>query len=428
MPASHDAAPDHRDCPRRPLANGITVTAPSPPRLVIEWGWGVTVYPARWEGDRWRAVWFENGRRRQCESRTEDGLAARLDEVAERLAAGAPNMERPGADLIAWYLCPDRLPPDRQWSRKHTHTQHRLCERFAIPVIGAVTCQDIAATDMQQIVNAAPTAGEGSRVQSMISALVSAGITGGYLVSPRLRDVHWQALGRSQPTPLASVAGESALWVDLAEIPSDEDMAQLGQAMADGRHGDRAELMANTAAYSGLRWGELAALTVDQADAGGRVITVDRKVVEVAGHLYVEAPKNRKYRRTIYPQQTPAGYPLAERLAARAEQARAEQEAGTNPLGLVFPSPRGKHWRSSNFSRNVLAPAYRAAGWRDGDGYGRWTWHSLRHVFCTTALFTWKLDATDVSRMAGHANYRITLDMYVGTTAGILDRARAATS
>ena len=33
-----------------------------------------------------------------------------------------------------------------------------------------------------------------------------------------------------------------------------------------------------------------------------------------------------------------------------------------------------------------------------------------------------ELDATDVSRMAGHANYRITLDMY----AGILDRARQA--
>ena len=71
--------------------------------------------------------------------------------------------------------------------------------------------------------------------------------------------------------------------------------------------------------------------------------------------------------------------------------------------------------------------AYREAGWRDADGNGKWTWHSLRHVFCTTALFTWKLDATDVSRMAGHANYRITLDMYVGTTAGVLDRARTAT-
>jgi integrase len=85
------------------------------------------------------------------------------------------------------------------------------------------------------------------------------------------------------------------------------------------------------------------------------------------------------------------------------------------------------YWRSSNFSRNVLKRAYLAAGWRGGDGNGTWTWHSLRHVFCTTALFTWKLDPTDVSRMAGHASYRTTLDMYVGTTAGVLDRARTAT-
>jgi integrase len=87
----------------------------------------------------------------------------------------------------------------------------------------------------------------------------------------------------------------------------------------------------------------------------------------------------------------------------------------------------GKYWRSSNFNRRILQPAYLKAGWRDSTGAGQWTWHSLRHVFCTTALFTWKLDATDVSRMAGHANYRITLDMYVGTTAGVLDRARTAT-
>jgi hypothetical protein len=96
-------------------------------------------------------------------------------------------------------------------------------------------------------------------------------------------------------------------------------------------------------------------------------------VIEVAGHLYIEAPKCRKYRKTIYPRRTPAGYPLAEKLAARIEQARAEQEAGTNPLGLIFPSPTGKHWRSSNFNRNVLKRAYTAVGWRDADGNGRWT-------------------------------------------------------
>jgi hypothetical protein len=190
---------------------------------------------------------------------------------------------------------------------------------------------------MQQVVNAAPTAGEGTRVQGMISALVSAGVDGGYLVNPRLSKVHWQAGDRPVPDPVVRVSGESVLWVDPAEIPSDGDILRLGGALAAGRHGERDELMAYAAAYSGLRWGELAALTIGQVEPGSRVIAVDRKVVEVAGHLYVEAPKNRKRRKTIYPRRAPGGYPLAERLAARIEAATAEQEAGTNPLGLDFP-------------------------------------------------------------------------------------------
>ena len=52
---------------------------------------------------------------------------------------------------------------------------------------------------------------------------------------------------------------------------------------------------------------------------------------------------------------------------------RAEQDSGSNPLGLVFPSPHGKHWRSSNFNRNVLKHAYLEIGWRDADGNGHWT-------------------------------------------------------
>ena len=58
----------------------------------------MTVYPAREPGGRWRAVWYEGGTRRQCEAATEDRLAARLEKVTERLAADAPNLERPGAD------------------------------------------------------------------------------------------------------------------------------------------------------------------------------------------------------------------------------------------------------------------------------------------------------------------------------------------
>ena len=141
------------------------------------------------------------GRRRQCEARTEGWLAARLKNVTQRLAADAFNMERTGAELIAHYLDPDRLPIDRRWSRRHADTQRRLCGRFAAPVIGDILCQDIKTWHMQQIVNAAPTAGEGARVHGMISALVTAGIAAGFLVNPRLKDVHWQPRRRRRPPP-----------------------------------------------------------------------------------------------------------------------------------------------------------------------------------------------------------------------------------
>ncbi len=78
------------------------------------------------------------------------------------------------------------------------------------------------------------------------------------------------------------MAGESVLWVDSAEIPAADDVDLLGKALSRGRRGDLEELMANTAAYSGLRWGELTALGTGQVDTDTRVITVGRKVVEVA--------------------------------------------------------------------------------------------------------------------------------------------------
>jgi hypothetical protein len=85
----------------------------------------------------------------------------------------------------------------------------------------------------------------------MISALVTAGVDAGYLVNSRLAKVHWQAGNRPLPAIQVTVAGESALWVDPAEIPSGGDIGKLGRVLAAGTHGERDVLMANTAAYSG---------------------------------------------------------------------------------------------------------------------------------------------------------------------------------
>jgi hypothetical protein len=53
-------------------------------------------------------------------------------------------MERPGADLIAHFLDPDRLPVSKRWSRRHADTQRWLCRRFAAPVIAAVAADSPA--------------------------------------------------------------------------------------------------------------------------------------------------------------------------------------------------------------------------------------------------------------------------------------------
>jgi integrase len=409
------------------------MTAPAASTVPSKWDWGhgITVYEARWDGDPWRAVFTENGCRRWRQAATRDALAAKLEQVTERLAADAPRMEQPGAELIAHYLSDARHPVHQRWSRKHKDTQRSLCERFAVPAIGTIACQDITVEHMQLIVNAAHTAGEGERLRCCLKAMAAAGIDDGYLVNPKLatlKKVHWEPAGRPVPEPRMQAAGESAEFVDPAEIPADDNIAALATALSQGRRGDLDELMAYTAAYSGLRLGELLALGVNQIAVAAREITVDRKVVEVRGRQFLEAPKFRKSRKTVYPVQTPQGYPLAEKLAARAAQVSVEMEVGTNPYGLLFPSPKGKYWRASNLGRRVLAPAYRTAGWRGAETNSRWTWHSLRHVFCVTALFTWKTDPGVVSLMAGHAKSRTTWDMYVGNTAGALDRARMATA
>ena len=76
-------------------------SARDPGRVVVEAGWGIVVYPPEVAGGLWRATFTENGVRRYRQARSEAQLAARLDKVRERLAAGAPDMERPGAEFTS---------------------------------------------------------------------------------------------------------------------------------------------------------------------------------------------------------------------------------------------------------------------------------------------------------------------------------------
>jgi integrase len=175
------------------------------------------------------------------------------------------------------------------------------------------------------------------------------------------------------------------------------------------------ELEVLLVAYSGLRWGEHAALTADRLEPGQRRIVVDRQVIETRHHLALSAPKNRRRRATMYPARTPEGVELASLVARRLRE--------LPPEALLFPAPRGAWARRSNYHRNVFDPAATAAGWpRRPDGRSVWTFHSLRHVFATWALSQPGARIEDVSHLMGHSSVRITQDIYVNPDGDLFER------
>lgn len=116
------------------LAGGTGRVATRGGGEVIELDCGITVYPARSEGGRWRAVWQEDGERQQCEAPTEEKLAAKLEKVKVRLEADAPNMRKLGAALIAHYARPHpapAVPPVRSPGHRHGHVPGRQDQSYA---------------------------------------------------------------------------------------------------------------------------------------------------------------------------------------------------------------------------------------------------------------------------------------------------------
>jgi integrase len=179
------------------------------------------------------------------------------------------------------------------------------------------------------------------------------------------------------------------------------------------------ELQILLVAYSGLRWGEHAALTAAQLTPTTRRIAVDRQVVETRSALKPALPKGRRRRVTMYPATTPAGVDLA----AMVERRLAELP----PHGLLFPAPQGGWLRRSNYGRGLWDHAAHRIDWpRQDDGW-LWTFHSLRHVFASWALHDARIPIEDVSRLLGHSSTRVTQDIYIHVRDDMYDRFYNAT-
>lgn len=144
-------------------------------------------------------------------------------------------------------------------------------------------------------------------------------------------------------------------------------------------------------AYTGLRWGEVAALRVRRVDLNRRRIDITESVTEVRGQLVWGTPKTHA-RRTV---------PLPRFLAREI----APLLKGRDPDALVFTASRGGVLRVRVSRRNVFDPAVRKIG---PAGFHP---HELRHTAASLAIAS-GADVKVVQPMLGHKTATMSLDLY----------------
>ncbi|MGB3482470.1 MAG: site-specific integrase [Mycobacterium sp.] len=158
---------------------------------------------------------------------------------------------------------------------------------------------------------------------------------------------------------------------------------------------DRDGIVVRFLAYTGLRWGEMAALLIQDFDMLRRRVNVSRSVTE-SGGLQWSTPKTWERRSVPFPAT------LCDELAALM--------VGKGRDDLVFTDQRGGVLRNSNWRSRVFRPAVLSCQLADPT-FPTITPHDLRHTAASLAVSA-RANVKAVQRMLGHAKASMTLDTY----------------
>ena len=246
-----------------------------------------------------------------------------------------------------------------------------------------------------------------SDVRAWIAALQDAGLAPGTIAGI------YRTFSKIMKTAVIDdlISRSPCVGIDLPKQTTHEEMRFLEPAQVE-RLADTIDPRVRTlifmAAYTGMRWGELAALRVRRLNLLKGTVDVSESLAEINGHIHIQPTKTGRPRTLSLP---------------RSRSEMLGEHIGRYPSedGFVFCSPEGKPLRRNFYSRHFL-PALVKSGLdpelclctnRACERRHRplYRFHDLRHT-CAALLIAQGAHPKEIQERLGHSTITLTFDRY----------------
>lgn len=325
-------------------------------------------------GKRWRARWVDDAGQERTRAFTRKIDAQNwIDDQTSKLVTGVyadPNNRTTVAVVTEGFLA------SQGHLKERTRYEYRsLANALIIPEWGERRVNEIRK----------------SHVETWLATLVKGGKSGsrvrqaGRLLSQIMEYARADRLVTLNPCADVKLPREHKARAD--HYLTTEQVWALSRAV-----GDRWDVLVRTLAFTGLRWGELTALTVADMDPTRRRFTVSKAYSDMGGRIVLGSTKNYETR----------WVPIPAGLVRELRPLVKDREPGA----LLFHRD-GDPIPAAYFLRSILRPAVKTVeGIPD-----ELVTHDLRHTAASLAI-RGGVHVKTLQRMLGHKTATLTLDRY----------------
>lgn len=346
------------------------------------------------------------------------------------------------ADAIRAYI--EQNGPKNEWKYK-TKIDRKVDFGTLITLADSrkIKCSQVTVALLREYLNnATRTAKRGKHLKGVLKTFLIWGWTSGYFTKDQSEFseyLNWRAPIDSKYKQAPTRREQSKLYFGTedsqgGEIPTHDQILQWA-VRAQERY-TFGELLVHASANLGTRANETFLFTASKDDfLAGKGNFVDCNDWAVRVHWQVsdepgiqaKPTKNNKRRAVVIPavENIATGYDLRTHLAERSKMALSEQAEGKNPRALLFPNEKGGVIKLDPFNEKVMRPVFNELGWKmpaylDASGKEmfmyRFTLHSLRDRFGTTAADEWGYSERMLLEQGSWADPKTVRKFYLGTS------------